>query len=120
MKRLTVSRTGLFNMRQARSRRHQVELTGSDELFGPKAVAVKHFALDQPRERLKAHVGMRSNARERRVSCDNWPEMINKTPCSDSAPPTSRQRSSYWKASDANCAAIADLELSLIFRPHTR
>ena len=60
-------------MGEASTSGHQVELSGSDELYRSKAVAMQHFALDQPRDGLQAHMRMRSDAWYRRVGGGDWP-----------------------------------------------
>ena len=50
-----------FGVRDAVSRRHQVEFTGADDLFGAQGVAMQRLAVDEPRDGLQARVGVGSD-----------------------------------------------------------
>jgi hypothetical protein len=72
-------------MRDGASRGHDVQLTGDDQALKAKAVAVEHFAIEEPGHGLQSHVWMRSNVHGLPGLKREWTVSIEKAPRSDHA-----------------------------------
>ncbi len=73
----------LFGVRDPDSRRHEVDLSRSDDLLTPERVAVQGGTLDEPGDRGETVVGMRCDVEARVGSDREGPEVIGETPRSD-------------------------------------
>ncbi len=67
---------------------HQIDLSGTNDLFKAEAVAVHHLAFDQPGEGLQADMRMRPDVQPLARTVIRGAGMIEKTPGTDHAPLT--------------------------------
>jgi hypothetical protein len=90
--------------------RHQVQLSGANQLLRTEAIPVKDFAREQPRHSLEADVRVWPNAKSRAIFDERRTNVVREAPCAYGPAALPRKRPPDSLTIDARFAAGRDFQ----------
>src|SRR5271155_6247353 len=93
------------------ARRHEIQLTGSNQLFGPEAVTVQELTAEEPREGLETEGWMRRHVDRSLRTQGHRSHVVDEAPGTDRSPALRGECSTHAHLSDLRFTALDDLDV---------
>jgi hypothetical protein len=104
---------GLLRVGDAPAGGHEVELSGSDQLLRPEAVAVQQLARHQPGDGVQPQVRVGADVDPSALGDRSGPEVVGEAPGADGASPVLGQCPADLLPADLGCPARRDVHVGL-------
>lgn len=100
---------GFLGVRDATTGGHEIELSGTDQLFGSETVAMEEFAGYDPCDGLETDVRMGTDSARTLIRC-GWPDVVGEAPRADGATVSLWECASNVLSSHGRGSALHDFD----------